>query len=290
MKNVLNSPRLLELKKKRRKIFWSKISIYFIIFAVIFVGLAYLSRLPSINIDAVEITGHKVLDGEELKSAVQEELNGRYLWFFPKTNVFIYPESGIRDTLHQKFKRLKEVKFTLKDRKVLQVSVSERAPAYAWCGEEMTETLPESRDETQPCFFMDDSGYIFDEAPYFSGEVYFRFYGSVYSQDASPAGSYFSPGLFPKLVSLKNTLENMKLDPAALAIKGDGEIRVFLSASAKGKMPELILKKDMDFESALGNLQTALETEPLKSNFEKKYSSLEYIDLRFGNRVYYKFK
>jgi len=37
------------------------------------------------------------------------------------------------------------------------------------------------------------------------------------------------------------------------------------------------------------NLDTALNTEPLKSDFKKKYSSLEYIDLRFGNKVYSKF-
>jgi nucleoside-diphosphate-sugar epimerase len=38
------------------------------------------------------------------------------------------------------------------------------------------------------------------------------------------------------------------------------------------------------------NLDAAIDTEPLKSKLKNKFSSLEYIDLRYGNKVYDKFK
>jgi len=286
-KNVLNSPRLLELKKKRRKIFLKKVSIYLVVLTIIFAGLAYLSRLPSVNITSIEITGNKVLDSDGLKSVVSDELTGNYFLIFPKTNIFLYSKNSIKKHLLGKFKRLKDVKFSLVDKRILSVSISERAPDYVWCGAQIPEMKPDT--EAPACYFLDDSGYIFDEAPYFSGDVYFKFYGSVYLEGDTPIGSYFAPGIFSKFLTLKEELDNMTLRPVALLVEEDGVIK-FLLSGLNNTMPEIILKTDLDFESALGNLQSALDTDPLKSEFKNKYSSLEYIDLRFGNRVYYRFK
>jgi hypothetical protein len=54
--------------------------------------------------------------------------------------------------------------------------------------------------------------------------------------------------------------------------------------------PEIIFKIDSDFQKIAENLQAAITTEPLQTDFKNKYSSLLYIDLRFGNKVYYKFR
>ena len=77
----------------------------------------------------------------------------------------------------------------------------------------------------------------------------------------------------------------------SLYILDNGDIKIFLSNSDKTLIgPYITLKADSDFQKVAENLQTALSTEPLQSNFKNKYSSLEYIDLRFGNKVVYKFK
>jgi hypothetical protein len=129
----------------------------------------------------------------------------------------------------------------------------------------------------EKCYFMDESGFVFDEAPYFSGEVYFKFYGQM--ED------------FHKLVSFKEIVENMKLDPVAISVEENGDVKVLLSSRNSSETgPEIILKIDSDFQKVAENLQTALGTEPLHTNFKNKYSSLEYIDLRFGNKVYYRFR
>ncbi|KKQ46157.1 MAG: hypothetical protein US65_C0044G0007 [Candidatus Yanofskybacteria bacterium GW2011_GWC2_37_9] len=82
----------------------------------------------------------------------------------------------------------------------------------------------------------------------------------------------------------------MKLKPIALYQEDNGDIKFFLSRENSSFMgPEIILKINSDFQKVAENLETALNTEPLQSNFKNKYSSLLYIDLRFGNKVYYKF-
>ena len=269
-RNLLSSPRLLEFKKQKRKVFLTKVVASPFIFSALFIGLAYVARIPSSNINAIEILGNKVLDTEILEAAARAEITENYLWFLPKSNVLLYPKSSIKRTLLNKFKRIKEVEVTLKNKQTLQISISERTPSYTWCGNVIPET-----HINEKCYFLDDAGFIFDQAPYFSGEVYFKFYGSLEN--------------FEKLVSLKNTLEAMKLKPVALYTKEDGDVKIFLSTTSESR-PEILLTSNADFEKVAENLQTALDTEPLKSNFKNKYSSLEYIDLRFGNKVYYKFR
>ncbi len=139
---------------------------------------------------------------------------------------------------------------------------------------------------------MDESGYIFDKAPYFSGEVYFKFYGlfDINNID-NPLGSYFSKQNFEQLVSFKYLLAGIGLKPVALYIADNGDAQMFLSdGDSLMADPKIIFKVDSDFQKVAENLETALSTEPLQSNFKNKYSSLLYIDLRFGSKVYYKFK
>ena len=270
-RNVLNSPRLSELKSRRRKVFIIKIALAALLALIVFGGLAYVAGARRLNITSVEVAGNKVVDRDVVKKAVEAKIAGKYLWLFPKTNIFLYPKNKIKRELGNDFKRLKDIEISVRDNTVLQLTVQERAAAYLWCETE------------EKCYFMDTDGFIFDEAPYFSGEVYFKFYGPV------SYGSYFLKETFEKFIPFKKTLEDMGLKPVGLSVLGDGELKIFLSSSSSAR-PEILLKTDADREVIAENLQAALTTEPLQSDFKNKYSSLLYIDLRFGNKVYYKFK
>lgn len=286
-KNIPNSPRLLELKKQRQKVSLSKILLFLFALSIVIFFLAYISRMAGLNISSVEITGNKVIDTEILKAIVEKEIQGKYLWFFPRTNVLFYPKNDIKNELSNRFKRLKDINFSIRDREILVVSMTERAGLYTWCGI----TLPEINTAEQKCYFLDKDGYIFDEAPYFSGEVYFKFYGeTILDDNGIPSGSYFSPHIFSELILFKETLETIGLKPVVSYIENNGDIKILLARKNESIGPEIIFKADADFQKLAENLQAALTTEPLQSNFDKKYSSLLYIDLRFGNKVYYKFQ
>lgn len=286
-RNVLNSPRLLELKKKRLKIFLNKIFLSLIALLVIFASLAYISGLKQLNIKEVEIIGNKVEDKEMIETTVKKEIAGNYLWFFPKTNIFFYPKDNIKKDLFNQFNRLKSISLYLKN-KVLKVSLTERTALYTWCGDTMNLIvgLSSSNSTTkEKCYFLDEAGYIFDEAPYFSGDVYFKFYG------LANFGTYFSKENFRQLIYFKDTLLRIGLKPVSLSVLDNGDIKVFLSNSNKMPIgPYIALKAGSNFQKVAENLEIALNAEPLQSNFKNKYSSLLYIDLRFGNKVYYKFK
>lgn len=277
-KSVLNSPRLLELKKKKHKILRRKIFFLVCFFILILVGLSFLSKWEYININNIQISGNKVIETKMIESVVKEKIAGNYLWFFPKTNFLLYPKGEIKREIADKFKRLKDISLNVQNFKTLNISLTERTALYTYCGI----TPPETNDSNQKCYFVDNSGYIFDEAPYFSGEVYLKFYGI--------ADSYFLKPNFAKLISFKETLEKIGIKPVVFFLEDTGDIKVFLSSSTSQLGPFVIFKDNADFNQVIENLQSVLTTEPLKTEFKTKYSSLLYIDLRFGNKVYYKFK
>ncbi len=282
-RNVIHSPRLLELKRERRQVVIRK---FLIIFFGLVLGLgasAYVLRLNRLNIANINVVGNKIIDTELITATIKQETSGKYLWLIPKTNIFFYPENKIKSALSEKFKRLKNIDLSIGNDHNLAVSVLERKALYTWCGE-----VP-SQDAS--CYFVDEFGYIFDEAPYFSGDVYFRFYGKPDGGETTPSGAYFYKETFKNLISFKEILESIKMKPVALYVTPDEDMNIYLSNQSGGASgPEVLLKKDADYQKLGENLQAALSTEPFQSDFKKNYSKLSYIDLRFGNKVYYKFK
>ena len=282
-RDILNSPRLTELKKHRRKTILNKILLCLLgLFAVFFL-FAYLSRLKTLNISEIQITGNKVVDTEAIKTVVEGQIAGKYLWLFPKSNIFFYPENNIKHELWNEFKRINNINLSINNNKILEISLTERDAKYTWCGEapDLIAKLPSE----EQCYFMDANGYIFDIAPYFSGDVYFKFYG------VAELGSYFLKKNFQPLISFKDILIGMGLKPVALYTTDGGDIQIFLSGGTSlTDVPKILFKADADLENVAENLQAALNTEPLLSKFKNNYSKLQYIDLRFGNKVYDKFQ
>ena len=283
---VLNSPRLLELKRKKHKSARKKMTIFLIILFLIFLGLSFASRIPAFNINNVSVSGNRIVESKDIENIIKSEISGHYLWLFPKTNFLIYPKHQILNELNNKFKRLKSISIGVDNFKSLNVSVSEYEGKYLWCGT----LIPalRSNSEDNKCYFLDSDGYIFDEAPYFSGNVYFKFYGDL--NEENPTGSYFMKDKFTKIVEFKNTIEKMNLKPTAFWLDNNREEGSFSISSEPAMGPSIIFKIDSDYENMAENLQAAISTEPLHTDLLTKLPSLLYLDLRFGNKVYYKFK
>ncbi len=280
-RDVLNSPRLNELKKRRRRDLQIKILLIVVSLASLFSLLVYVSRIEKLNIREVKISGNKVIETETINELVNNNLKGYYLYFIPKSNFLLYPKNKIKNELLEKFKRISSISFDLSQAKTLALGIVEREGKYVWCGENLPDI--NTKPEDHECSFVDSTGYIFDSAPYFSGDVYFKFFGTL-------SGSYFTPEFFQKFVAFKESLVDMSVRPSALLVKEDGDVDFYLSGFKL--LPELgviRLKKDFDLEKTVANLQASIITDPLKSDFKNKYSSMQYIDLRFGNKVYFKF-
>lgn len=282
---ILNSPRLKEIRRKKHKIARKKI-MYILVFLVIsFVLFSLILRIPAINIKNIEISGNKIIETREIEEIVKKEISGKYFWILPKTNFLIYPKNKIKKELSHNFKRFNKISINLNGFRTLDISVSEYEGRYLYCG-----TLPRSDLENNKCYFLDKNGYIFDEAPYFSGNVYFKFYGDSSINETSPNGSYFLKDKFAKIIEFKNAMDKMSLKPASFLWNENKKTGNFYLLGDSNMNPYIVFDMDSDYQKLAENLQAAISVEPLKSDLKTKISSLLYIDLRFGNKVYYKFQ
>lgn len=70
-----------------------------------------------------------------------------------------------------------------------------------------------------------------------------------------------------------------------IEIRTDGDVHLY----GDDGVTSIIFTKGMNLEKAWSTLVSAIDTDPLKSSLEKEKERLLYIDLRFGNKVFYKF-
>ena len=284
-RSILYSPRVEELKRKKRKVLKNRLIFLSFCFLILLTGLVFLSHWKTINIENIRISGNKIIETEAIENIIKEDIKGYYLWVFPKTNFILYPKNHIKNDLANKFKRFSKILINLDDTKTLNISVSEREGRYLWCGA----NIPALINDTAKCYFIDQMGYIFDEAPYFSGNVYFKFYGKDTLNIENPSGNYFLKDKFTQISFFIDGLQKLNLKPGAFYIdeKGDGNIALSFDLITG---PKIIFKIDSDYEKIIENLEAAIKTEPLQTKIKNNLNSLLYIDLRFANNVYYKFK
>ena len=93
--SVLNSPKLSEFRKKKQRRIKRRIILILAIFVVLVLGFSFASRIPAFNINAVVVSGNKIIETKNIEEVVQNDLSGHYLWLFPKTNFLIYPKHKI---------------------------------------------------------------------------------------------------------------------------------------------------------------------------------------------------
>ncbi len=235
-------------------------------------ALVGLTRLPALQIERVEVTGARTLATGTVEAFVRAQLEGNYLFLFPKRNIFLYPKQALNEALRKEYPSLASVEARAEDFGALEVALAEREPRALWC------SAPGSAE----CYFMDEHGAVYAPAPTFSSPVYLSYAGEV-SGERLPK-QYVTPAQFSALAALVEALVQKLPEESAAYIAVDtvGDVRMafvsgftllFTLADAGGDIFER-------FTLVLG-------AEPLAG---KKLSDLEYLDLRFGDKLYYKLK
>ena len=98
-RSILNSPRIEELKKKKRLKKKRKIIFFAICGLLVLLGLIFLLRIQKLRIENIEISGNKILDSKAIEEAVKEKLSRNYFYFLPKSNFLFYPKGQLKNEL-----------------------------------------------------------------------------------------------------------------------------------------------------------------------------------------------
>jgi cell division septal protein FtsQ len=255
---------------------------------LIVVGVQWALARPTVRIQDVRIQGAGSTPTQLLQASVRAALTGMYAGMVPKDNTFFVNTANVRDRLLSLFPRLKDAQVRRDGLSALAVLVTERTPRALWCGDIVpsiayeagrTHTDDEPEELWGSCYLMDDESYIFAAAPVYTGNVLPRYYGPL--DHAEPIGQHFiSPQEFDYWSSLYAALSDAHLNVRAFLVVDEQEIEFYLADGVR-----VLARRDTTPEKIVRQL-TAAHGAPSVGDF----STIEYIDLRFPDKVYYKYR
>lgn len=296
-----------EYKKQKRTRRLRRIG-FFLVAVIVLLGLlSYVSFRRQFRIQAVILSGGVLVTQPDVEEETLKFISGSYFWIFPRDNFLIYPRHALSKYLAEKFKRIDTISISLKDARTLAVVISERKPTSLWCGDgvraeifdghtsesdanhQATSTEEKTTNkETEKCYFLDDLGTVFAEAPEFSGDAYFRYYGPISTSSGQryPIGESFpvSNTGFSDLARFVSRLFAMSLEPQYLSVKDGGQFEAVLSGGAK-----IYFDNKNSVDQQADNLSVILRSDTFSAT-SSIGKIVDYIDLRFGNKLYYKLK
>lgn len=267
-KSLLRSKRLAE---RRRQRFRTKTILFLVFFLFLIIGAAWTTHANFSQISSIEINGNKLISNEKIKEIIKEETDKPIAWFFSKNNFFLFPRGKIEDRLFERFKHLTAANVSFNGVRVLSITIKEREPKFLWC---------RSPEKTE-CYFMDEEGYIFSEGANFSDGVYFTYYGLV---EGDPIDQRFlSFDSFKKINSFTESLRQLSVEPESLIARSETDFELNISTGGK-----ILFSSKEDFWTTFTNLEAIITEQRRK---DKDFlSKLDYIDLRFGSKAFYKLK
>jgi len=288
MRDILTSPRLEDIKRKRKARIIRLIILFGILFLSIFGALAYFSSYHRVTIHTVEVTGNRIINTTDVQTVVTNDISGRYIHLFSRANILIYPKGKIYKDLITAFPRIQSLDISLDRFNTLHIDLVERQAAFLYCGASIP-AIP--TDVGENCFFINNDGYIFDKAPYFSGNVYFKYYMKLPGSDTRALGSQMLPqDQFHALASFIDKITSLGFKPIYLSENDDGIDTLYLDNGNNPIIPQIIFKAHDDLPTILSNLTTAMAQPEFANDIHSKYATLLYIDLRFTDKVLYKFQ
>lgn len=234
---------------------------------LLLIGACAATYVPRLQIQEIVISGAQKTSPQGVKSYVEAVINDGKRHIVSRSNVFLYPKQTIEKVVVEQFPRIKQV-LVMRDgpfEQTLYVRIEERQPAYVWCG--------------QQCYYMDKEGFLFEEAPNHDSSMYVFSGGRIAS--SSPIGEKFLQSYLAEVVAILDILKKDGRDPEGAEVVDEHDYVIKLQGG-----PRLLVAFGAEADSVARNFKTVVDSEMLRNS----YTDIEHIDLRYGNRVFYKMK
>ncbi len=99
------------------------------------------------------------------------------------------------------------------------------------------------------------------------------------------SGDAVDPLFIRNILDISAKVSSVIFHVTTILVEPTGDI-TFSDENGKSK---LIFLKDMDIKKVWSTIVSAIDTDPLKSKLANNKANLEYLDARYGNKVFYRF-
>ncbi|MHB1086631.1 MAG: cell division protein FtsQ/DivIB [Minisyncoccota bacterium] len=260
------------LRTKRRRARALVAALAFVATAVLAYGVHLISYAPPLSIQKIEVTGVKKIEPTIISSYVDSLLNDGSFHYLSRRNIFLYPKNVIEQGIIASFPRVKSARAYRPSAigQNLVIAITEREPFALWCAAE------------DDCYALDEEGFVFTTAATTTHGDFATAYTFTGDIEGAPIGQKLIPGQLPSVLALLRIFQQeTNLVPTRVDILPEQDFWVtvgqdFYVKASFGQEPETLAR----------NLELVLSSEALR----ERIAEIEYVDLRFGNRVYYKMK
>ncbi len=253
---------------KAKKRTWRS-KLIFLTLAAVFVCLVWLFYFSSVfNVTSVEVVGNSKIAESDIKDAVWRQTNESRFFIFKQKNLNLFDEDELAANLNGQY-YFENLSINKKFPGTIIINLKEKEYSAVWY-------------ESDKYYYIDNEGNIFSEAdplqikrqnyPLIENRREGKIDGKAVKADDGSIDYIVS--LFKEL---KNNRKNFKIDRFIL----DSDFYTVKLKLLEG--PEIYFNTKEDIKKQIAKL-LVIVGEKLKDDFINK----EYIDLRYGDRVYYR--
>lgn len=248
--------------KRKTSIFLNKFFWLAILILVVLGGVFYFLVFSSFfQIKEIEISGNQKVSGENLEDFISNQVNKKIIFFISRS-IFLIKSRKIREKVLEEFPQIREASLKRSFPDIIKVEIKERAPIGIWC-------------QGDDCFNFDENGVIFEKG---EGKLELTIKNDVSKRQVFLGEKAIEEKHLEAILEIQKELrENFKID-----------VREFILAEGE----KLIVKTSEDWEiyfNAKENISDQIFNLSLVLKEKippEKRKNLEYIDLRFGSRVF----
>ena len=256
---------------------------------VIFLGLMYWGTYEFLHLDyfqitRISVTGTKSLSENEVQNYLAAEIEGERWHTLPNSNILFFSPALAGQKLTDHFPAIKSASVEKHFPGEIYASITERTLFAVYCedGDDTGTSTPALSPSSAPCFFMDPGGVIFREAPRVVGTLILTFVSDGMS-DVELGQQVLEPDVLSGFQQLAEAFAKI----AGIAVNG---FRLRKNAPddawvETGGGYSIIVRRDADSQKVAEIIKAVLENE-----IRDRASNLEYIDARFGNKVFVKYR
>jgi len=248
----------------KKSIFKNRFFRLFILFLIFFIIIFYLVCFYSFfQIKNIEISGNQKISTQDLKNLAENNLSKKIL-FLPSKSIFLVDLNKIEKEILDKFPPIKKVYFEKKFPDKLTILINERQPAAIL-------------EENEKYYFIDNEGILFEEITEKGSWLIIK--NSTSSQEVKLGEKILEQEKLSDILEIKSGLKDLDIKVEFAEIVNEKRVDV----------------RTLDGWSIYFNLEDDISQQIfyLKTVLKEKISpeerrNLEYVDLRFGNQIYYR--
>jgi hypothetical protein len=275
----IHSQKFVEKRRKKRQTLVFLVALCAVTLAAAFILLL---RAPFLQIKTVAVEGATFSSPQAVSNAALASLLPSYLNLVPYSNIFLYSKAAIRSTLLEKFKDIKDLSVHRNGFSALKVFVKERVPAAVVCAGFRADA------GEGDCYFGDDKGYLFAAAATSSpvSDTLSHYYIPAETATTSIGNNFIPEKRFDDLQQFLKGSAKAGLLPLGVLIGDNGTYEMYIKNKKSDSEVTVYFDDRSSFEKTLGNLLTFWQGND-SARKTATTTDFDYINLRFGNTVYY---